>query len=55
MGYEEISHTADWALRVWADDLAGLLVESAQGMNWLSGAELAESPRTKKTFETQEA
>lgn len=31
-GFEEIEHTADWALRVWADDLAGLLRAAAQGM-----------------------
>jgi SHS2 domain-containing protein len=54
MGYEEIPHTADWALRVWADDLAELLAESARGMNWLSSAELAEGPRVKKIFEAQE-
>ena len=27
MGFEEIPHTADWSIRVWADDLAGLLAE----------------------------
>ena len=53
MGYEEIPHTADWSLRVWADDLAGLLAESARGMNWLARAELAEVPRVKQTFETE--
>ncbi len=54
MPFEEIPHTADWSLRVWADDLAGLLAESARGMNWLAGAELAEQHRIKQTFETQE-
>jgi SHS2 domain-containing protein len=62
MPFEEIPHTADWSIRVWADDLAGLLVESARGMNWLSGAELvlsgaeglADGPRIKKTFEAEE-
>ena len=59
MGFEEISHTADWSIRVWAQDLAGLLAESARGMNWLSGAELvlsategqAEAPRERRVFE----
>jgi SHS2 domain-containing protein len=51
MGFEEIPHTADWSIRVWADDLAGLLAESARGMNWLAGVELADSPREKRTFE----
>jgi SHS2 domain-containing protein len=55
MGFEEISHTADWSLRVWADDLPGLLAESARGMYWLAGAKLAERPRIKRTFETSEA
>ena len=54
MGYEEIPHTADWSIRVWADDLAGLLAESARGMYWLSGAELTEEPRTRTNFETEE-
>lgn len=52
MGYEEISHTADWSIRVWAEDLPGLLAESARGMYWLTGAELAESPREQRVFET---
>jgi SHS2 domain-containing protein len=51
MGFEEIPHTADWSIRVWAYDLPGLLVESARGMNWLAGVELADSPREKHTFE----
>jgi len=54
MGYEEIPHTADWSLHVWAEDLAGLLVESARGMNWLTGAKLADKPRIKRTFEAEE-
>ncbi len=41
MGYEEIPHTADWSIRVWAEDLAGLLAESARGMNWLAGARVS--------------
>jgi len=31
-GYLEISHTADWALKVWAPDLTGLFEQAAQGM-----------------------
>ncbi|MDI6768723.1 MAG: archease [Anaerolineales bacterium] len=55
MGFEEIAHTADCALRVWADDLEGLFVEAARGMNALSGARLAASQRTSRTFETEGA
>ncbi len=45
MGYEEVPHTADWALRVWAPDLSALLCEAAAGMNELAGIELAATPR----------
>jgi len=31
-GYLEISHTADWALKVWAPDLPGLFEQAACGM-----------------------
>ena len=31
-GYLEISHTADWALKVWAPDLPGLFEQAANGM-----------------------
>ena len=61
MGFEEVPHTADWSIRVWAQDLTGLLAESARGMYWLCGAELVPSnvegfvdqPRIKHTFETE--
>lgn len=53
MGFEEIPHTADWALHVWADDLPGLLVESARGMYALCGAEFVDHPRIKRTFEVE--
>ena len=52
MPYEEIPHTADWSLRVWAADVAGLFSDSAIGMNALAGVRLAEGPRTLRTFET---
>jgi SHS2 domain-containing protein len=51
MGFIEIPHTADWSIRVWSDDLAGLLVEAARGLNTLSGAKLAHSPRVIREFE----
>jgi SHS2 domain-containing protein len=52
MPFEELSHTADWSLRVWAADLAHLFVESARGMNSLAGIRLAEKPRVRRTFST---
>ena len=48
MPFEEISHTADWSIRVWAEDLAGLLTESARGMYKLSHAEQGEGAKTKR-------
>jgi SHS2 domain-containing protein len=52
MGFEEIPHTADWSIRVWAEDLPGLLAESARGMYWLAGAGLARGPRETRAYET---
>jgi SHS2 domain-containing protein len=51
MPYEEIQHTADWSLRVWASDLPELFAEAARGMNMLAGARLAEGPRMTRTYE----
>ncbi len=44
-GYFEIEHTADWALTVFAPDLAGLLEQAARGMTSLSGVALLPEPR----------
>jgi len=54
MGYEEIPHTADWSIRVWADNLENLLAESARGMYRLAGTELEDGLRVKKVYETEE-
>ena len=50
MGFEEISHTADWSLRVWATDLPSLFMEAARAMNSLSGTVIGHSPRVTRTF-----
>ncbi len=42
--FEEIEHTADWALRVWAPTLSELYVEAARGMFHLTAPELAGPP-----------
>jgi len=31
-GFVEVSHTADWSLRVWAEDISGLFRQAALGM-----------------------
>jgi SHS2 domain-containing protein len=38
-GFEEVSHTADLEIRVWAEDLESLFRQSAAGMVHLSGVE----------------
>ncbi len=49
-GYEEMAHTADWALRVWAPDLVELLRQSMQGMQKLMGIQVAAGGRQPKTL-----
>ena len=52
-GFEEIEHTADWALRVWAPDLAGLLEEAARGMYALSGIRLEVGAREMRSLKVE--
>lgn len=52
-GYEELPHTADWAMRVWARSLPELLVEAAHGMNALSGLKPTSGPRVSRIFEAK--
>jgi SHS2 domain-containing protein len=54
-GFEEIEHTADWALRVWAPDLPGLLEQAARGMYSLSGLEFAEGQRVERELQVEAA
>src|SRR5512143_83881 len=51
MGFKEIPHSADWAMRVWAEDLAGLLAESARGLNALAGVQISPDVLAKRTLE----
>jgi SHS2 domain-containing protein len=53
MGFEEISHTADWSVRVWAQDLPSLFGESARAMNSLSGTRIGNGLRVNRTFEVE--
>ena len=55
MGFKELSHTADWSLMAWAEDLPSLFAEAARGMNSLSGAQPASGPRLKRKFEAEES
>jgi len=53
MGFEEISHTADWSARIWAEDLPSLFMEAARAMNSLSGTAAGSGPRLKQTYEAE--
>lgn len=46
--FEEIDHTADYAIRVIGDDLASLFVEAARGMNALTGGTAVDSAITRE-------
>jgi SHS2 domain-containing protein len=53
MPFEELPHTADWAVRVWSEDLHGLLAESVQAVNTLSELNLAAGPCLNRRLELQ--
>jgi SHS2 domain-containing protein len=50
-GSQEVAHTADWELHVWAPDLTGLLEQAARGMYRLQGIKLKSKPHLKRSFE----
>src|SRR5512136_1696295 len=52
-GFEELPHTADWAIRVWASSLPSLFAEAARGMNALSGAKPVPGKLVARTFTTE--
>ena len=43
-GFIEVAHTADWAIRVWADDLNCLFEQAASGMYSLMEIKLVNEP-----------
>ena len=53
MGFEEVSHTADWSARIWAGDLPTLFIEAARAMASLSGTTIGTGPRLTQTFEAE--
>lgn len=50
-GFEEISHTADWALRVWAPDFPQLAAAALEGMFMLMKPQVSASPISKRNIE----
>lgn len=49
-GFVEFDHTADWGIRVWAEDIFGLLEISARGMFHLLEVETEEGNRIISTI-----
>jgi SHS2 domain-containing protein len=53
-GFEIVDHTADWALRVWGDNLTTLLMNAALGMSSLVVGELYDVPlNIERTLELE--
>ncbi len=52
-GFTEIEHTADWAIKVWAPNLALLFAQAAEGMYWLMETLLAPGPRVERVVEIE--
>ena len=51
--FEEIEHTADWALRIQGENLEGLFYNAAVGMLQLAGIEPRAGPTRKRRIELQ--
>ena len=54
MRFEELPHTADCALLVWAPDIVSLLAEAARGFNAVSGARIGKAPRVNRRISLHE-
>ena len=53
-GWEELDHTADWALRVWGEDLRSLFENAARGMvSLIEGTAAPNQPATNHIFELE--
>lgn len=50
-GFRELSHTADWALQVWAPDLPALLAQAAGGMYALMELEWRPEESCRRSFD----
>ncbi|MGB9521673.1 MAG: archease, partial [Anaerolineales bacterium] len=47
---QEIEHTADWALKIWAPSITELLIHAAKGMYTLSGVRYNPAIRRQRSF-----
>jgi len=50
-GFQEIAHTADWELHVWAPEMTMLLEQAARGMYTLMAARLKSTSRQTRCLE----
>lgn len=50
-GFQEVPHTADWELKVWAPDFLTLLEHAARGMYHLCEARMVSEPRISRRIE----
>jgi SHS2 domain-containing protein len=50
-GFQEIEHTADIALRVWAASIPELLQKAAKGMFTVCGVQVNKQSRHQRTFQ----
>jgi protein archease len=55
MGFQEIDHTADCAIRVWAKDLPSLIAEAARGMNLAAGVKIQSGSRVRRAVSVRAA
>lgn len=51
LGYIELQHTADWAVRVWAPDYPALLIQSARAMYEIMGARSDQDQEVERVVE----
>lgn len=53
-GYEEVEHTADWQLKIWAPTLEGLFVQAARGMYALTNIQYEISQNIRRNLVLRE-
>jgi SHS2 domain-containing protein len=52
--FQEVDHTADWALHVWAPTLEALFVDAAAGMYALAGARAGQAAPAQRRIEVND-
>ncbi|MBD2564348.1 MULTISPECIES: archease [Nostoc] len=52
-GFEEVEHTADWAYRVWGQNLTELFIQAAIALYTLADVQLASESAIKRKIQLQ--